>query len=162
MTWHMESTRATQGPQAARPLPDNVPVTSKSVSRYGAQGSKTDFPYSSTGENPATQERRELQRAISASALQYRERAVVQAQTTGFDPQTGKWLGSSHLRTPASTTAAMSERALRHDGWRKRADAQRERRTVLASRHNGLDPRVISARAQRMRVHWLADYAISR
>jgi len=43
-----------------------VPVHSKNTKRYGAQGSKSDFPEASTGENPATIERREVAPSIAA------------------------------------------------------------------------------------------------
>jgi hypothetical protein len=76
---------------------DNVPVTSKAVRRYGTQGSKTDYPDSSTGENPARIHPDEL--PPSAPSHSNTERAVVQAKTAGFDPQTGKWLGASHPNT---------------------------------------------------------------
>jgi hypothetical protein len=76
---------------------DNVPVTSKAVRRYGSQGSKTDYPDSSTGENPTRIHPDEV--PPSAPSHSNTERAVVQARTSGWDPATGKWLGASHPNT---------------------------------------------------------------
>src|ERR1035438_9450466 len=38
-----------------RGFAENVPVSSKATKRYGSQGSKSDFPEASTGENPVRQ-----------------------------------------------------------------------------------------------------------
>jgi hypothetical protein len=76
---------------------DNEPVSSKNTKRYGAQGSKSDFPDSSTGENPAKIHPDEV--APSKLSHSNTERAVMGARTSGFDPQTGKWLGAAHPNT---------------------------------------------------------------
>jgi hypothetical protein len=76
---------------------NNSAVTSKAVRRYGSQGSKSDFPEASTGENPAKLETRDL--PPSAPSHSNTERAEVQARTSGWDPSTGRWLGAKHPNT---------------------------------------------------------------
>jgi hypothetical protein len=84
-------------PPGRRAFVDNQPVSSKNTRRYGEQGSKSDFPDSSTGENPAKIHPDEV--APSAPSRSHTDRAHVQAQTSGWDPATGRWLGASHPQT---------------------------------------------------------------
>ncbi len=74
---------------------NNSAVTSKAVRRYGAQGSKSDFPQASTGENPAKLETREV--APSAPAHSHTDRlpAAGIVKTVGFQPD-----GSGKFATP--------------------------------------------------------------
>jgi hypothetical protein len=73
----------------------NQPVTSKAVGRYGAQGSKTDFPHSSTGENPAKIHRDEL--PASAPARHVGHIGPARSEVVGHAPDgSGRWLKATH------------------------------------------------------------------
>jgi hypothetical protein len=89
---------------------NNSAVTSKAVRRYGAQGSKSDFPEASTGENPAKLETRDI--APSAPAHSHTDRlpSFGIVKTVGFQPD-----GSARFATPDYSKTTGKHGSDRHE-----------------------------------------------
>jgi hypothetical protein len=77
---------------------DNHPVQSKATRRYGEQGSKSDFPEASTGQNPARIHVDEL--PASAEARHVGRIGPARIEQVGHATDgSGRWLSPTHDKT---------------------------------------------------------------
>jgi hypothetical protein len=91
--WKNESTR----PAGRSTFGDNPPVSSKATKRYGSQGSKSDFPDSSTGENPARIHRDELPASSGARHIGRIGPPRIEQVGHAVDGS-GRWISPTHDR----------------------------------------------------------------